>query len=116
MKKAMILAAVLLFSQMAFAQYYKGNDLKSWSDGSEKIAQGTAQGTDYQDSARFGAYIAGISDSLNGSFFCIPIGSELGQLRAIVRKYLVNNPEKWGFSAISLVGNSLVQVFPCKKE
>ena len=116
MKKAMILAAALLFSQMAFAQFYKGRDLKKWSDGSEKADQGTANATDYQSSAMFSGYVAGVVDAHQKTFFCIPIGSELSQAKAIVRKYLVNNPEKWGESAEMIILFALGPVFPCKKE
>ena len=48
-------------------------------------------------------------------FFCEPNGVTGGQLRDIVTKWLIENPAKRHLAGEVLVGEALIDAFPCPK-
>ncbi len=116
MKKAVILSAALLCAHSVFAGYYNGNDLNTWSESAERIANGKAQTLDYQAAALLNGYISGVVDSMDGVFLCVPDGTTTKQLRFIVVKHLHANPEKWRSNASLTIFNALSPVFPCANK
>lgn len=62
----------------------------------------------------FLAYVAGVYDTLSFAF-STPDGVTVGQICAIVSKYLKNHPERWSEAADLLVVDALREAFPLKK-
>lgn len=60
-------------------------------------------------------YVLGVAYATNGDVWCPPPNTTNGQLKAVVAKYLKENPGKWNESALVLVFIALKQNFPCKK-
>ena len=116
MKKTMILAAALLFAQMAFAGFYTGNDLKKWADASSRISQGTSFGSDGHFASTLKGFIVGVADAQEGDLICVPTGTTVGQITAMVVKFVNDHPEAWNKDAGILVMYALVPDFPCKKS
>lgn len=115
MKKIMVLMALLLSCQVASSGYYTGNDLKNWSEATDRIDQGRAREADYTISSKIQGYVTGVSDTLDGYVFCVADGTTVKQLLAITSKYLVDHPSEWNYEASVLVTSALRPVFPCKK-
>jgi hypothetical protein len=44
---------------------------------------------------------------------CVPGGVLVGQLKAVVTKWLSEHPEKWHFHAEGLVAQALTETWPC---
>lgn len=119
MKRTRTLAAALalglaLFCNVAPAAFFDGYQLKEWSDADSRIDNGGKSSADFQKEAYFTGYVSGVHDIVRGVIVCPPQNAKLGQLMAVVRKYLLANPEKWNQSAGVLVLNALTQAFPCK--
>ena len=97
LKFSLLLVVVMLFSSLAMADsalYTDGNDLISWLDTDDEYS--------FNEALSF-TYVRAIADTLDGHYFCIPGGTKVSQLAAVVEKYLTLNPEKWHESAHSLV-------------
>lgn len=62
----------------------------------------------------FLAYVTGVYDAMSFAF-STPDGVTVGQICAIVSKYLKNHPEMWRESADLLVVEALREAFPLKK-
>jgi hypothetical protein len=103
--KTCILLLLLFIPLETFADFVSGNALYNWSKEKE---------SNYIKGL-FGGYVIGIVDTTDGILFCIPKGSSVGQLNAVVKKYLEQNPEEWNKSASNIVILSLEKAFPCKK-
>ena len=63
----------------------------------------------------FLGFVLGVHDAYASRFFCVPRGVSKGQLAAIVRTYLAQNPEQWHRGAVNLVTDALAAAFPCQK-
>lgn len=61
-------------------------------------------------------FIEGVVDTTEDALICVPSGIKIGQLYAIVKKFIRNNPEKWHKSASSLVIEALKPTFNCKRR
>jgi hypothetical protein len=88
----------------AHAGFIDGNRLQQWSRGDDSAGAGLFMG-----------YVVGVADTGDGVLFCPGIGVIVGQLTAVVAKYLENNPEQWDHEAMPLVTRALLQAFPCEK-
>jgi hypothetical protein len=88
----------------AHAGFIDGNRLQQWSRGGDSAGAGLFMG-----------YVSGIADTGDGLLFCPGIRVVVGQLTAVVEKYLENNPEKWDYEAAPLVIRAMQQAFPCEK-
>lgn len=62
------------------------------------------------------AYILGVADALQYSgISCIPASDAFTiQTLAIVKRYIKDNPSKWGLHASQIVRAALTSTFPCK--
>jgi hypothetical protein len=83
--------------------------LKEWMDADAK-KDGAYNGGIY------GGYVTGVHDSLNGMLFCTPKNVSVGQMKAVVAKYMSENPVEWNRRADWLVVNALKNGFPCPKK
>jgi hypothetical protein len=93
-----------------------GHDLQSKLQNEQTINEGRAtleQGMDYSVAS---GYVLGVSDSLNGVAFCVPSQATKGQMVAIVIKYLNDHPDRWQYTAHSLVKDALLEAFPCGRK
>ena len=110
------LTVVLLLPCISHAGYWTGNDLKNWSDAAIRADDGRASSVDFQSTAMLQGFVGGVSSAVDGIAFCIPNGVTIGQLDAILRKYLLKNPEHWNNDAASIVVLAIGLTFQCKKN
>jgi hypothetical protein len=66
------------------------------------------------EAGEYGVYILGVCDATR-LLYNIPEKATIGQIAAIVSKYLKDHPEKWGEPASDLVIKALQEAFPLKK-
>lgn len=59
-------------------------------------------------------FVAGVHDAVEGRTVCSPDTVTLGQLAAIVEKYLTDNPIMWDMSALDVIELALSKAYPCK--
>jgi hypothetical protein len=114
-----IIVAIFLasFSCSSMASFYNGNKLKDSIDSYDRVSNNKVIEGDYANAARGMGYIVGVADTLDYlSITCTPNGASVGQIVAIVSKYIKDNPDKWMESANHLVGVSLQKSFPCEKS
>lgn len=102
--KSYIFLLLLFISSGAFADFVSGNALNNWSNEKDST----------YIKGLFGGYVIGIVDTADGLLFCIPNGATAGQLSAVVKKHLQQNPEDWNKGASDIVILSLEKAFPCK--
>ena len=104
MKKLILTTCLTLLSLAANAQYVNGNQLHADLNGSTS------------DRAFALGYVSGVVDAFDQELFCTPQGAELGQLRDMVRQFLVRNPKERHRNAAAIVAIALVIDYPCKKD
>lgn len=112
--KSIVLAltAAILICNVALAQYYDGANLvKYWREyqkhESERPFSAVYVG-------QYLGYVSGVTDTLDGIAFDIPDNVKMGQIYAIVGKYLDDHPSDWNLPADVLVTRSLEKAFPKK--
>ena len=118
MKWILILITLLFATQQANASFYIGRDLQAQI---EKCDSRSRIGSDALVSVsvacgRRAGYVAGVFDAYYRTARqkdCTPDTVTLGQLQAVVEKYLNNHPEDWHFSANSLILNAVNEAWPC---
>lgn len=110
---SLVLAAILASSLSAPASFRRGNDLVKYMREYEK-ADRDEKTADFTHAADYVAFVIGVSDSLDEKSFCLPEGSTVGQVCAVVAKYLNAHPEEWEKPGYILVAKALKQAFPCK--
>lgn len=49
-------------------------------------------------------------------FFCAPGPVSLGQLKAVVLKWVSDHPEEWNLHWSSILLHTFIDAFPCKKK
>ena len=101
--KRFISIALLTVSTAASADFYSGNDLLERMQDPARAAIATG-------------YVAGVSDMGAGEYHCAPGDVTLGQVRDIVRQYLINTPANRHMSAAVLVTVPLMNTWPCPKK
>ena len=112
--KHVLVALVLLLSWPARAEFYTGNELVQRMRAYQQSAAGQVPSS-YADASAYMFFVAGVHDTLdNLDIFCTPANSTLGQVAAVVEKYLVAHPERWANAASTLVADALREAFPCK--
>jgi hypothetical protein len=103
--------ALCTCASMAQADFFTGNDLKArlvaWEDKSNNDSVSSSIGA---------GYVIGVADAFNGIYICLPASVTLGQVSAIVLKYLNQHPEDLHKWASVLSYNALIASFPCKKK
>jgi hypothetical protein len=116
MKNVLVIGALVLFANEAYAGFYEGKSLVEGLSAYEKIENGKGGPMDYMLASQAIGYVNGIVDraELEGKM-CTPNNSTQKQYMAIVHKYVKANPELWTMPALPLVDIPLTQAFPCKK-
>jgi hypothetical protein len=98
-----IAVALLLVCSTAQAEFFTGNDLLAKMDAESVVERSVALG-----------YVVGVSDMGDGVIHCPPNHITTGQVRDMVRSYLVRNPSERHLSADILVNKILKATWPCK--
>jgi len=117
-----ILLVALLVSQGVVADgrvFRTGNNLLEICSANPKQTKITV---DYMELSECHGYIMGVSDTHSTfvewkyiePFWCSPDGVTTGQEKAVVVKYLKENPQKLHLTASSLVMTALNATFPCE--
>lgn len=52
----------------------------------------------------------------NSVGICAPDHATLGELIAVIKKYVGDHPEQWHQSSVDIVGLSLISAFPCQRS
>ena len=86
-----------------------GNGLKAYCHGGSPSGQGICIGY----AMAVAAIVVGTG--VHGNCVCIPPGVSVGQLGAIMVKYLDDHPEGLHHSATSLASHAFAEAFPCPK-
>jgi hypothetical protein len=105
-----LLISVLFPLGHAHAQFISGNDLVIYMREYEKDERGDTSASDIEAS-RYIGYVIGVYDA-HRFLFDSPSGTSIGQVCAIVAKYLNEHPEKWNQTASDLVLEALKQAYP----
>lgn len=101
MKTKLAAVLMLLFSvSLAYADYFDGNDLIKLMNTAEAQSSG---------------YVAGVQDSFNGVYFCVPPEVRLSQAMKVVSQYIKARPKGWHEPARTHVIEALQEAFPCKQ-
>ncbi|TRZ50641.1 hypothetical protein D4S03_06450 [bacterium] len=111
----LVVLLVLVFMQgQAEAQFVTGNmligDMHEYEKRDAKVTI-----VEFMQSGRYQGYVAGISDATADILWRLQKNVNMGQICAIVSKYLKNHPERWNESAAILVIAALQEAFPLKK-
>lgn len=123
LKVAAVVAAMFLVVQPAQAKdssdtmsYYKsGNDLVNVMREYDKAQAGTKY--DAYDVGSFMGYLQGATDATaSRGLYELPDGVTVGQIAAIVSKFLNANPENWNLPAAALITLALMEAFPAAKQ
>lgn len=112
-----VVSAVLLLavSSCAFADYYDGNDLSTWSDARQRARIKTADGVDYMNSGMLRGLVIGVHDAFENIYICSPSNATNGQIVDTVTFYVSNHPEKRTENASKIALEALSSAYPCKK-
>lgn len=114
--------SVTLFSAVVapsvnYAQYVDGNLLKDWAYAHDRVVRRSVlEDTDFAAMGRFTGYVAAIHDSLDGTIVCGGADVSLGQVTAVVSKYIQDHPEVWNGPAPAIVLVALGEAFPCPTQ
>ena len=113
--KSMLASALLLPGiPQASVSFLDGIKLNEWSNAVDRTVGNNPSPADYLENGYFTGYVIGVSDMRDRLTICLPQGVTVGQLIAIVQKYLRANPEKWNHGAQDLVLNAFRTAFPCR--
>ena len=104
-------AMIALTSPRVLAGFYSGNTLVELMRESDKAKTSNRTAVNWVKVREYGAYILGVYDATELEYNT-PEGVTIGQIIAIVSKYLKNNPEKWTQPADILVKTALKEAFP----
>ena len=102
----------------AQAERHSGLWLKQQAESYEKFVAGgnkTGEPKVAGEAGTFMGFVDGIALSSSGTAFCLPDGTTLDQMYAVVAKWVHNNPEKWHIQSHLLVSQALTQAFPCTR-
>ena len=99
-----LICVVALVVMPAQAQFYSGNELWQIMQADDYTSKGMALG-----------FVAGVSDSWDGTLVCGPSSVTLGQAVDIVKRFLRDNPQSRHLSAESLARVALARAWPCRK-
>lgn len=102
--KYVLTLMMIFFSMDAYADYYDGNGLLSLAN-DESVA----------GKLMFRGYVAGVQDSLNTEYFCVPSNVKLSQSSEVVLAFIKSDPKRWHWAAKNLIIGALNDAFPCKQ-
>ena len=106
------LLASLFIVVPSFAQFWDGNYLVTLMREHEKAVRSDTT-TNFWSAGSFSGFVIGVHDSQDQREFCSPSNATVGQITAVVAKYLNAHPEQWNESAHALVRRALKEGFPC---
>ena len=117
MKKILMLLVLMIFAECSYAGFKSGNDLVTNMVEFEKAENDQSNGKliNWYSFGAYLGYVIGVADATDSIIWCAPEHITQGQIAKVVAKYLGNHPEKLHLSATSLVIESLISTFPCKK-
>jgi hypothetical protein len=98
----LLIAACTITGHTAFKD---GNRLLNDMNDSSTVGQMVALG-----------YVIGVTDSFSSIVHCAPSNVTAGQVRDMVKNFLVNQPQRRHQAADMLVLEVLVQAWPCPKH
>jgi hypothetical protein len=98
----LLIAACTITGHTAFKD---GNNLLNNINDTSHVGQMVALG-----------YVMGVADSFSNLVHCAPSNATAGQVRDMVKNFLVNRPERRHQAADLLVLEVLVQAWPCPKS
>lgn len=107
MKKLALIFVATLLSASAQAEFYNGNYLLEKLNNKENSVV---------DNMLSLGYINGVHDTNNGARFCTPTTVTSGQVRDVVHKWVLANPEWRDYSGDMVVTFALTAVWPCPKK
>jgi len=106
MKYLFFAITLFLTCFIAKAEFYTGNELKKHCENSSNpVSTSFCIG-----------YVAGVVDAQTNIMVCPPTNSTVGQMEAIVKKYISENPSQLHKSADTVVTIAIAKDFPCKKK
>jgi hypothetical protein len=112
-----VTVALLLSPSVAESGFFGGQKLKQRLDATERVERGTTRGVgDFSDASYGIGYVIGVADAYDDVHFCLPTEVAVGQVVAMVRKYLAENPDKWNQPGELIVLFALRPHFPCKRK
>ena len=103
MKK--LIASVLMIPCMAMAEFKTGNELLSNMNSDNVVENMVALG-----------YVMGVADATRGTGNCGPETATAGQMRDLVKNYLIANPQFRHYSADVIVMAILGKTWPCPNK
>ena len=113
----------LLMNTASFAQERQTDRLVSGNELYRHCSERAASPAYTTSAAYCVGYVSAVNDTLNSwlvlegrQAFCLPPGSNAGQLADIVRVYLRDNPSTRHFGAATLVMSALLEAFPCNRS
>lgn len=113
MKKILLTLAVAAMASQAWA--ITGNDLVRRAEADERVSRGNASNRDFQWSANYLGFVAGVADLLSlERRICLPESGDIGQFAAVVHQYLRQSPAQLHRPGSVLVRDALVASFPCR--
>jgi len=118
MKKVVAIVVLILITAGAFGQD-KTLGTGQWLHDLWVVYQKDVRG----ESFRAGFYLGFVQGIMMGSMgsegnetiFCIPDGVTVGQICAIIGKYLDGHPEEWDRGAYHLIIETMARTYPPKK-
>ncbi|UCD68921.1 MAG: hypothetical protein JSW48_02125 [Betaproteobacteria bacterium] len=111
---AILMIAGAMLALPVQAGFVNGHELMDAAREVEKAAANQPNASFY-DVGRFFGYIEAVSDVFTGVRFCPSANVTVGQVAAIVIKWLEDHPEDRHYSADSLVKAALEEAFPCHR-
>lgn len=115
MRYLILVIALCFCSFNASAYFVDGNDLvrnmREWDN-----ANRNSQNTNYRMAASYTSYVQGVNDSLDlNHLICSGTNATVGQVGAVVKRFLESKPERWAEPAFFLVSDALKEAFPCSQ-
>ena len=108
----LLVAFLLLVSISASAFFRTGYDLVAYMREYDNASR-SAPGVDLGMANSFVTYVLGVFDATEDQYSA-PRDLTLGQLCAIVAKYMNANPDLWGLPASFLIKRALSEAFPLR--
>lgn len=113
--RAAAIVAFVLFCAPCQAYFITGNDLVQRMEAERRLTQGSGRDADGYDAGLYVGFVVGVYDMLvlNQTICLDESQVTIGQVAAIVRKFLEENPELWSREGRALVVMALSRAFPC---
>jgi hypothetical protein len=113
-KIATIVVFILLTTPLAHAQFQSGNNLVKYWEAYKRASAGNIDPGMINDAVYLG-YVTGFADATL-ALYEMPSGVTVGQVCAVVGKYLDAHPKLWNLPACNLVKSALIEAFPKRKK